>query len=87
MVIENFKNNAVKKVYRRAQEMGRMLPDGLHYVNSWVTSDFNRCFQLMETEDPKLFKKWFGHWDDLVEFEVVPVVSSEEAENAILDAE
>ena len=87
MIVEKFKNDDVRQVYRRAQEKGRMLPEGLHYVNSWVTSDFDRCFQLMETEDPKLFNKWFEHWEDLVEFEVNPVVSSEEAAKTMLNSE
>ncbi len=84
MVVEQFKNHNAGQIYRRAQEKGRMLPDGLHYVNSWVASDFDRCFQLMETEDPVLFRKWIEKWEDLVEFEVIPVVSSEEAKKAIL---
>jgi hypothetical protein len=84
MVVEQFKNHSAKKVYRRAQEKGRMLPDGLHYVDSWVASDFNRCFQLMETKDPALFRKWIRQWEDLVDFEVIPVISSEEATRSIL---
>ncbi len=84
MVVEQFKNNSAKQVYRRAQEKGRMLPEGLHYLNSWVAADFDCCFQLMETEDPALFNKWMEHWEDLVEFKVIPVVSSEEATRAIL---
>ena len=84
MVVEQFKNHNTRQVYRRAQEKGRMLPDGLHYVDSWVASDFDRCFQLMETEDPVLFRKWIEKWEDLVKFEVIPVVSSEEAKKAIL---
>jgi len=63
-----------------------MLPDGLNYLNSWVATDFDRCFQLMETENPALFRKWVDRWEDLVEFEVIPVVSSEEANKAILNA-
>lgn len=84
MVVEQFKNHRAKQVYRRVQKKGRMLPEGLHYVNSWVASDFSHCFQLMETEDPTLFCKWIEQWDDLIEFEVIPVVSSEEATNTIL---
>jgi hypothetical protein len=84
MVVERFKNHNAKQVYRRAEAKGRMLPEGLHYVDSWVASDFDRCFQLMETEDPVLFRKWIEKWEDLVEFEVIPVVSSEEAKIAIL---
>jgi hypothetical protein len=85
MVIEQFKNRSVRQVYRRARQKGRMLPEGLHYINSWVATDFNRCFQLMETEDPTLFRKWTAHWEDLVEFEIISVVSSEEASKAILN--
>ncbi len=84
MVVEQFKNNSAKQVYCRAQEKGRMLPDGLHYMDSWIASGFDRCFQLMETEDPTLFNKWMEHWEDFVEFEIIPVVSSEEATKAIL---
>jgi hypothetical protein len=85
MVIEQFKNRSARQVYRRARQKGRMLPEGLHYIDSWVATDFNRCFQLMETEDPALFREWTAHWEDLVEFEIIPVVSSEEASKAILN--
>jgi hypothetical protein len=85
MVIEQFKNRSARQVYRRAQEKDRMLPDGLNYIDSWVATDFDRCFQLMETENPTLFRKWTERWKDLVEFEVIQVVSSEEANKAILN--
>ena len=84
MVVEQFKNHDAERVYRRAQEKGRMLPDGLHYISSWVAADFDRCFQLMQTEDPMLFRQWIEKWEDLVEFEVIAVVSSSEAHRAIL---
>jgi hypothetical protein len=84
MVVEHFKKNSAGKVYRRAQEKGRMLPEGLHYVDSWVAKDFDRCFQLMETDDQSLFSKWIEQWQDLVEFEVVTVVSSESAAKKFL---
>jgi hypothetical protein len=83
MVVEHFRDRNARQVYRRAQEKGRMLPDGLHYVDSWVASDFDRCFQLMKTDDPELFRNWIEKWEDLVEFEVIQVVSSEEASNAL----
>jgi hypothetical protein len=86
MVIEQFKSRSARQVYHRARQKGRMLPEGLHYIDSWVATDFNRCFQLMETEDAALFHKWTAHWEDLVEFEIIPVVSSEEANKAILNA-
>ena len=83
MVVERFKDDSARHVYRRAREKGRMLPDGLQYIDSWVSSDFDRCFQLMKTEDPKLFRQWIEKWEDLVDFEVIQVVSSEEASNAL----
>lgn len=79
MVIERFKSPGAVDVYRRARERGRMLPDGLKYVTSWVDLDFSTCFQLMETNDEQLFKEWTGHWNDLVDFQIVQVRTSEEA--------
>jgi hypothetical protein len=78
MVIETFRRGA-RPVYERAREHGRMLPDGLRYVDSWVEPGLGRCFQLMETDDPALFDRWTERWDDLAEFEIVPVVASAEA--------
>ena len=78
MVIETFLHGA-EPVYARAAERGRMLPDGLTYVDSWVDAGLDRCFQLMETDDPSLFEPWIAAWSDLAEFEVVSVVSSGEA--------
>jgi hypothetical protein len=67
-------------VYARAAERGRMLPRGLAYVESWIDErSLDRCFQLMETEDRRLFDRWIANWKDLVEFEIVPVISSAEA--------
>jgi uncharacterized protein DUF3303 len=78
MVIETFVSGP-RPVYARAAERGRMLPAGLAYVESWVDERrLDRCFQLMETEDPTLFDEWIANWRDLVEFEVVPVISSAE---------
>jgi hypothetical protein len=83
MVIERFKNRDASAVYKRFQEQGRMLPDGLTYVDSWAETNLERCFQLMECDDPFLFQEWISHWQDLVEFEIVPVLSSKEAVNII----
>ena len=78
MVIEHFKNRDGAAVYRRARERGRMLPDGLSYVSSWVEPNADRCFQLMECDDPQLLQIWSAQWEDLVSFEFVPVVTSAE---------
>ena len=83
MVIEHFRNRDAVAVYRRFREQGRMLPDGLKYIESWTTDNFECCFQLMECEDPRLFQQWVARWQDLVEFEIIPVVSSKEAAESI----
>jgi hypothetical protein len=82
MVIERFKNRDAAPVYERYREQGRMMPDGLSYINSWVEPDFARCFQLMECDDPELLAQWTLNWEDLVDFEIVPVVTSKDAAEA-----
>lgn len=79
MVIEHYKDQNAIAVYKRAKEKGRMLPDGLRYVDSWVEANFDRCFQLMESENLNLFQQWIIRWQDLVEVEIIPVVTSKEA--------
>ncbi len=83
MVIERFRNGDAAAVYRRFRERGRMLPDGLRYVESWTEVSFARCFQLMECDDPRLLDEWTERWQDLVEFEVTPVMTSKEAAETI----
>jgi hypothetical protein len=80
MVVETY-TSGPEPVYRRAAERGRMLPAGLRYVDSWVVDDgaLDRCFQLMETDDPSLFEPWIAAWSDLVSFQIHPVVGSAEA--------
>jgi hypothetical protein len=76
MVIERFRNGRPHPVYARAREQGRLLPEGLRYVDSWVAADFARCFQLMDCDDITLLMSWVANWTDLVDFEVVPVAPS-----------
>ncbi len=83
MVIERFRNGEAVPVYRRFREKGRMAPEGLKYVSSWITHDFCTCYQVMECDDPNLLTEWISHWDDLVDFEVLPVMSSAEAVDAL----
>jgi hypothetical protein len=82
MVIERFRYGDAAAVYRRFLERGRMLPDGLRYVESWTEVNFERCFQLMECDDPRLLDEWTARWQDLVEFEVTRVITSKEAAEA-----
>ena len=83
MVIERFKNCDAKAVYRRFFEKGRMAPEGLTYVGSWIEANFDRCFQLMETDDVRLLQQWVLHWQDLCEFEFVPVVPSKDTVDVV----
>jgi hypothetical protein len=83
MVIEHFKGGDAVPVYRRFREHGRLAPQGLAYVSSWVDTKLERCYQLMETDDPRLLTQWIAHWSDIVEFEVYPVVTSAEAAEMI----
>ena len=79
MVLERFKNGDPVPVYRRFREHGRLAPEGLNYVGSWVRADLASCWQVMECDDRALLDRWIAAWQDLVDFEVVPVVSSAEA--------
>ena len=83
MVVERFKNRDAKAVYRRFRDHGRGAPEGLTYVGSWIEANFDRCFQLMECDDPRLLQTWVAFWSDLIEFEIVPVVPSAETRAAI----
>ena len=78
MVLEHFKGDPAP-VYRRFRERGRLAPEGLRYVDSWVTSDLQRCYQVMECDDRRLLEQWMNEWKDLVDFEVIPIVTSAEA--------
>jgi hypothetical protein len=83
MVIEHFRPGRAPEVYRRFRERGRMAPDGLQYVSSWVDLEFHRCFQVMKADDETALRQWTVNWEDLIDFEVVPVRTSAQAAAAI----
>jgi len=83
MIIEHFRNGDPGPVYARFRERGRLAPEGLRYVSSWVTSNYERCYQVMECDDRSLLDQWMQAWDDVVEFEVHPVVTSAQAAEAV----
>ena len=79
MIIEHFKNRDPVPVYRKFRDKGRMAPDGLTYVSSWVTDDMDRCYQVMECDDRRILEEWMTRWSDVTDFEVIPVVTSAQA--------
>lgn len=83
MVIERFKGGDAAPVYRRFRDHGRLAPEGLSYVSSWVDTNLERCYQLMETDNPLLLDEWMARWSDIVDFEVHSVISSAEAAERI----
>jgi hypothetical protein len=87
MVIEHFRGGDARPVYSRFRERGRLAPEGLTYVASWVTEDLASCYQVMECVDRALLDEWISAWSDLVEFEVIPVITSREAAAKVLGAE
>lgn len=84
MVIETFRPGRVADIYRRLKERGRQMPAGLIYVDSWISDDLAKCWQVMECDDPALLIEWASNWADLMEFEIVPVIASDEARRRAL---
>jgi hypothetical protein len=83
MIVEHFKNKNAVPIYRRFRDQGRMAPEGLSYISSWVDHKMEHCYQLMETHDRVLLDEWMVNWSDLVDFEVHPVITSQEAAEKI----
>ena len=83
MIIEKFHPGKVKDMYRRFTEKGRMMPEGVSYINSWINESITVCYQLMESESLEKLQQWIDQWKDLVDFEVVPVISSAEAKEKV----
>jgi hypothetical protein len=83
MIIENFRDGDAVPVYRRFRERGRLAPEGLRYISSWVTQDLRRCYQVMECDDRALLDEWIANWSDLVDFELQTVMTSADAVTAV----
>ena len=79
MIIEKFYPDKVKEVYERFEEKGRLMPEGLSYINSWIDADLTTCYQVMETNEEQKIHEWIRHWNDLAHFEVIPVLTSTQA--------
>lgn len=87
MIVEHFRNGDPRPVYERFRLHGRLAPEGLRYVTSWVTTDLAHCYQVMECADATLLDPWLRAWSDLVDFEVHPVITSPEAATRVLSGE
>jgi uncharacterized protein DUF3303 len=83
LIIEHFKNGDAIPIYRRFRDHGRLAPDGVTYVSSWITQDLKVCYQVMETDNRALLDQWMANWSDIVDFEVHPVITSNEAAGKI----
>jgi len=83
MIVEHFRDGDPLPVYRRFRDQGRMAPEGLRYVTSWVARDLSCCYQVMECEDPALLDGWMRHWADVADFDVIPVITSADAVAAV----
>lgn len=83
MIIETFHQGKAKEIYRRFEEKGRLLPPGVQYVNSWIDETVTKCYQVMECDDESLLKDWIRNWNDLADFEIVPVITSAQAKEKV----
>ena len=84
MIIERFHPGKVKELYKRFEENGRMMPEGVNYINSWINKQVSICYQVMETDSEEKLQKWISYWNDLADFEIIPVISSAEAKQKVL---
>ena len=83
MIIERFHAGKVKTLYKRFEEKGRMMPEGLNYINSWIDENVTTCYQVMQTDSKEKIHEWISHWDDLADFEIIPVITSAEAKEKV----
>lgn len=83
MIIEKFHPGKIKMLYERFDEKGRLLPDGVRYINSWIKEDISVCYQVMRSDSVEKIHEWISHWNDLADFEVIPVINSEEAKEKV----
>ncbi len=85
MIIEKFHPGKEKEIYQRLEEKGRMMPDGVQYINSWVDQEITTCYQIMESESISKMEEWISNWNDLADFEIIPVITSAQAKEKILN--
>lgn len=83
MVIEKFYPDKIKDLYKRFEEKGRMMPEGVNYINSWINEEVSICYQVMESSSEEKLQEWISHWNDLAGFEIIPVITSAEAKTKV----
>lgn len=83
MIIEKFHPGNVKSLYKRFDKKGRMMPDAVRYINSWIDEDVRTCHQVMETDDLNKLHEWISYWEDLADFEIIPVITSAQAKEKV----
>lgn len=83
MIIEMFHPPKVKELYKRFEEKGRQLPEGVHYINSWINEEITTCYQLMESDTEEKINEWIQHWNDLADFKIIPVITSAQAKEKV----
>lgn len=84
MIIEKFHPGKIEQLYKRFDENGRMLPEGVKYINSWIDENVATCYQVMESESPEKINTWVHKWNDLADFEIIPVINSAQAKEKVL---
>ena len=84
LIIEHFHSGKIKDMYERFDKKGRMMPEGVVYINSWIDEEVKTCYQIMESESEDKLKEWIRNWDDLVDFEIIPVITSAQAKAKVL---
>ena len=84
MVIEHYHPGKIKQLYQRFADKGRMMPEGVQYINSWINEDVTICYQVMEADSLEKLNEWIANWNDIVNFEVIPVINSAEAKKKVV---
>jgi len=83
MIIEKFHSNKIKELYERFDKKGRLMPEGVQYINSWTDEKVEICFQIMESESEAKLLEWIDKWKDLADFEIIPVLTSQQAKEKV----
>ena len=84
MIIEKFHQGKIKQLYERFDERGRLMPDGVNYINSWIDINVETCYQIMESKSEEKLLEWVNNWNDLADFEIIPVLTSAQAKEKVL---